>query len=271
MLKTKDLIENVDEKFVPMLKEVNIPDFTKCIATMTWRDVDEVYDDMIKEYLLKWAESKYKFYQMFGNKIKLDNAFTYKRLASETRERMINLSQQYPAYYPWLEACRKMTSNKMTSNEIGWEFGKWMADAFPNFRWEGSSLTRFFKSCLQAPDDLINRLAQVFENNTVEATYTLSIDPVDIMLASETPYDWDSCYRLDPADDENHADGCLAALLDTSTVITYIWNREGEYTLKSSGLKFKNIRYKKMRVWISIAPDFNAFYMNKIYPSKEQY
>lgn len=271
MLKTKDLIENVDEKFVPMLKEVNIPDFTKCIATMTWRGMDEVNDRMIKEYLLQWAKSKYRFYQMLGNKTRIDCPFTYKRLKEETRERMVNLAQDFPAYYPWLEACRCMTANKMTSREIGWEFGKWMADAFPNFRWEGSSLTRFFKSCLQAPDELINRIAQAFENNTVNATYTISIDPVDIMLASENPYDWGSCYRLDPRDDENHADGCLASVLDTSTLITYVWNKEGEFLLGEDKFKFKSIRYKKMRAWISIAPDFNAFYMNRIYPGKNDY
>ena len=172
---------------------------------------------------------------------------------------------------PWLDQLRYVTGNKLTYGEVSWEFRQWVTQGFPNFQLDGSSVTRFFKHCLQAPDALINKLAQAFENQSVEATYTISIDPVDMMLASENPYDWGSCYRLNPDDEENHADGCLAAVLDTTSLITYVWNREGEYTLKSSELKFKNIRYKKMRAWISISPDFNAFYMNKVYPGKSEY
>ena len=271
MLKTIDLIKDVDEKYVPMLEQVNIPDFTKCIATYARQSMSEIHDDVIKRYLVKWAENKYRFFKMLGDKTQLDAPLVYKRLKEEMRERMINLAQEFPAYYPWLEACRFMTENKITTREVGWEFGRWVSDAFPDFRYEGSSLTRFFKSCLQAPDTLINRIAAAFENNTVEATYTISIDPVDMMLASENPYDWGSCYRLDPCDEENHADGCLAAILDTSSLITYVWNKEGEYKLKERDLKFKSIRYKKMRAWISISPDFNAFYMNKVYPGKNEY
>ena len=271
MLKTKDLIKDIDEKYVPMLKQVNIPDFTKCIATYMNESVAAVPDEMVQTYLLIWAKNKYKYFKMLGDKLQLDCPFTYKRLKEETRERMTDLAQKFPAYYPWLEGCHNMTANKMTSREVGWELGKWMTSAFPSFRWEGSSLTRFFKHCLQAPDALINQIAQVFENNTVEATYTLSIDPVDMMLASENPYDWSSCYRLDPYDNEIHMDGCLAATLDSSTVITYVWNREGELTINENVLKLKCVRYKKMRAWISISPDFNAFYIGKIYPGKNDY
>jgi hypothetical protein len=271
MLKTKDLIENIDEKYVPMLKQVNIPDFTKCIATLAWKEMVDIRDDVIKRYLLQWAESKYRFYQMLGNKIKVDCPFTYNRLKSETKERLINLKQEFPAYIPWIEVLRECSANKLTNREMSWELRKWICEGFPQFKYEGSSITRFFKSCLGAPDTLVNRLAQVFENSTVDATYTISIDPVDIMLASESPYDWSSCYKLDPRDEGNHADGCLAALIDSSSLITYVWNKEGEYQLDASHLKFKSIRYKKMRAWISISPDFNAFYMNHIYPGKGEY
>lgn len=271
MLKTKDLIEGIDEKFVPMLKEVNIPDFTKCIATLTWKNIDEVNDNMIKEYLLLWAKSKYKFYQMLGNKIRVDSPLTYKRLKEEISNRMKDLAKEFPSYCPWLSACYGLSSNKMTAREVNWEFIKWTEEVFPQTHWEGCSLTRFFKTCLMAPDELVNKIAQVFENNTIKATYTISIDPVDMMLASENPYDWSSCYKLSPDEEESHADGCLAAVIDSSTLITYVWNKEGDFLLKHNNLKFKSVRYKKMRAWISIAPDFNAFYMNDVYPGRRNY
>ena len=59
----------------------------------------------------------------------------------------------------------------------------------------------------------------------------------------------------------------MAAVLDTSSLITYIWSREGEYTLGEK-YKFKNIRYKKMRQWIAINKEMNMIHFNDVYPQK---
>ena len=66
MLLTKNLIENVDEKYIPMLKEVNIPEFTKCIAEFSGLQITQVSDSQIKDYLLTWARNKYRFYKVFS-------------------------------------------------------------------------------------------------------------------------------------------------------------------------------------------------------------
>ena len=55
MLKTLELIENVEEQYVPMLKLVNIPDFTKCIAQFSGLGINEVPNEVIKRYLVTWA------------------------------------------------------------------------------------------------------------------------------------------------------------------------------------------------------------------------
>ena len=90
----------------------------------------------------------------------------------------------------------------------------------------------------------------IFENDTITGTYTISIDPVDMMLASENPYNWQSCYRLETPNEASHADGCLAAILDSSSLITYIWDKEGKFNLYNHDLKC--IRYKRIREWIAI-------------------
>ena len=91
-----------------------------------------------------------------------------------------------------------------------------------------------------------------------------------MMLASENPYGWESCYRLAIDNDSSHADGCLAAVLDDSSLITYIWNREGEFSLYDT-YDFKKIRYKRIRQWISISPKMNAIHFNTPYPGKFNY
>ena len=104
----------------------------------------------------------------------------------------------------------------------------------------------------------------------MEGIYTISIDPVDMMLASENPYGWVSCYRLALENDGSHADGCLAAILDDSSLITYVWSSEGKFSLYDE-YQFKSIRYFKMRKWISVSPDGNAIHFNLTYPGKSSY
>ena len=90
------------------------------------------------------------------------------------------------------------------------------------------------------------------------------------MLSSENPYNWTSCYRLENDFEESHADGCLAGVLDSATMITYIWNNEGKFTLYNK-YEFKNIRYKRMRMTIGVNRDFTAIHFNLIYPGKSDY
>ncbi len=66
------------------------------------------------------------------------------------------------------------------------------------------------------------------KNDKINANFTLSIDPVDIMLSSENPYNWESCYRLEEFY-ESHSDGCLAGVIEHPTIVTYIWTKEGKY------------------------------------------
>ena len=64
MLRTQTLIEKMDKKYEPMLKQVNITDFTKCIAQFSGLQIQNIPDNVIEEYLTKWAINKYRFFQM---------------------------------------------------------------------------------------------------------------------------------------------------------------------------------------------------------------
>ena len=52
MLKMNKLVEGVEEKYIPMLKMVNIVDFTKCIAQFSGLKPSSIKDEVIKDYLL---------------------------------------------------------------------------------------------------------------------------------------------------------------------------------------------------------------------------
>lgn len=271
MLLTKDLIESVEEKYIPMLKMVNIPDFTKCIAQFAGLEINEVSERVIKDYLLTWAKNKYRFFELLGNSLRLDIPFEYNHLKEDIQNELKDIAKTYPVYSYWLDEFRNSKTNKITSIfDFDYRFRNKVDELFPQYRMSGSTITHFFKGCLNAPDDLITRLAAIFENQKIKATYTMSIDPVDMMLASENPYDWTSCYRLETGREDSHADGCLAAILDKTSLISYVWNNEGKFTLCNK-YHFKNIRYKRMRQWLAISTKMTTIHFNMIYPGKTSY
>lgn len=267
MLLTRNLIDGVEEKYTDMLQKVNIPDFYKCIAEFSGLSMDRIDEKTVKEYLITWAKNKYKFYKMLGNKLRVDQPFKYAVLREDIKDELNILELNYPAYAPWLEEFNRTNENIIKFDQLDWSAKDRIKRLFPNAKIEGCSLTRFFKHMLNAPDELVTRIASIFENDTINATYTLSIDPVDMMLASENPYNWVSCYRLETFNTESHADGCLASVLDDACLIAYVWNREGKFDLYED-YNFKSVRYKKMRQWIAISEDFTTIHFNSIYPAK---
>lgn len=270
MLKTLELLNKTEEKYHEMLKKVNIPDFTKCVAQFSGLEISEVSDKVIEEYLTTWAINKYRFFELFGKNTRIDRPISYLDTDRDITGRIRELEKQFPVWALWLEGFSRMKSNKISSDYFTWDFEMSVRRLFSHYNFEGSTITHFFKKQLNAPDELVTEIGKIFENQKIEATYTLSIDPVDMMLASENPYEWTSCYRLETPNDGSHADGCLAAILDSNVVISYIWNNEGEFKLYGKFL-FKKIRYKRMRQWIAVSDSMSTLDFCAIYPGKDAY
>ena len=275
MLKTNEVLENFDlierDTYKDMIKAVNLPDFYKCIAQFAGLNISEVKDEMIVKYLKIWAKNKYKFFKMLGNKTQLDIPFTYDEMDDDRANKYFEIEKQFPVYALWLKGFHEQSSLKVSAYYLDWGVRASIEKYFPNFNIEGTAITHFFKKYLQAPDELITAIGRIYENNRIEATFTMSIDPVDIMLASENPYNWCSCYRLETGDREgSHADGCMAAVLDSASIISYVWNNHGKFTLYNK-FKFTDIRYKRMRMWLAFSSDLKAIHFNDIYPGRSDY
>lgn len=271
MLLTKDLIDGIEEKYIDMLRSVNIPDFTKCISVFSGLEMNEIDENMIKEYLHTWAKNKYKFYQMLGNRTNVDMSIEYKKIREGIKDDLEPLCKDYPAFFLWFDIFSQHMQNKISKNNMNYN----QMDLFNyfcninNITPSGMSITHFFKKALKAPDDLVTKIASIFENDMMSANYTISIDPIDIMTASENPYDWQSCYRLETDNCESHADGCMAALLDTSSMIAFIWKNSGK--MKLYEYELKDTKYKMMRQWVALSEHMTTIYFNSIYPGKSNY
>ena len=274
MLKTREVLEKLDiidrGLYKDMIEQVNLPDFYKCIAQFSGLNMKEINDDTMVKYLLTWAKNKIKYFKMFGNKIQLDIPFIYKEMGDDRRNKYRDLENKYPKYASWIEGFKDQTSLKIDQRELDWDLRDLIKRLFPTLALDGTAITHFFKQYLKIEDNVITDIGRIYENNKIEATFTMSIDPVDIMLASENPYDWCSCYKLELNREDSHADGCMAAVLDRASIITYVWNRHGKFTLYNKYV-FNDIRYKRMRMWIALSDDMKAIHFNSIYPGRGDY
>lgn len=273
MIKTINVLNKLNEedklKYGDMIKQVNIPDFYKCIAQFSGIAISKLSEDRIIEYLITWARNKFRFYKMLGNKLRVDTPFIYENKRPHYAQEYKEIGKKFPIYALWLESFEEHKENKIGDLRYTSLKGT-IQDCFPRFNYEKASITHFFKSQLNAPDDLVTEIGKIYENKKIEATHTLSINPVDIMLASENPYDWNSCYRLELERDDSHADGCMAAVLDTSSLIAYVWSSEGEYNMYDA-FKFKKIRYYRIRQWINISDNYEAIHFANAYPDRDGY
>ena len=271
MLRIQELVETLGKEYEPMIAQIKIAEFTKTIAQFSGQRIENVPDEVIKDYLVLWAMNKFRFFKMLGNRTKVDIPFSYIDETRDTYSEMKSLIKDYPAYAPWLHEMASFKSNKIEVNKWDWrdkilDYLSDVIDTPVKRTLSDMAITTFFKRTLNAPDELVTKIGRVYENDAIDATFTISIDPVDMMMASENPYNWTSCYRLELMSD-SHADGCLAAVLDDTSLITYVWNNKGKYHLYNT-YEMKEIRYYRMREWINISENFATIHFNAIYPGK---
>lgn len=269
MIKYKDLYKDIEPKYKEMIDKVNYINFKKCIAQFSGLTFDRVSDKALVSYLITWAKNKYRFYKMFNNTLMHTEVIHYEEQDKKAVDNIRELELIYPQYALWLDKFRFTKNNKIDEGILDYDTRAVLSRIYPNISIGGNTLTHFFKKYLNASDEVVTDIAKCFENQQITGNFTISIDPVDMMLASENPYDWQSCYRLENMSG-SHADGCLAAILDNTTLITYIWNKSGDLSLYDT-YDIKNINYKRMRMWISIAPNNEAIHFNEIYPGKSCY
>lgn len=115
MLKTKELIEGIDEKYHSMLRKVNIADFTKCIAELSGLTLDEIDDKVIKKYLHTWAKNKFRFYVMLNSQLRADSSITYTKTEDDVETKIEDLKRDFPVYSLWLDQFTGQKANKITN------------------------------------------------------------------------------------------------------------------------------------------------------------
>ncbi len=261
-IKLEDVIKDITDPIeIEMISKVNLMDFQKCV--LAWSGLDEVN---IAQYLKLWAKNKKSFYiNLFKGELRIDKIISIKKDKELTSCSLLQYAEKYPAYAPWLS----IFDNQYQAGNVFTTKDKMVREAFPtkykNF--QDMKVTKFFQSYLQAPEELVTDLGKYYGEGALEGTYTVSIDPVDMILASVSGYEWTSCYRITSGDDGKgrgqHSDGAIAALIDTTSLITYLWRKEGKIDLD----KYKvETRYKIARQYVNFKEEEKCMHFCKVYP-----
>ena len=98
---------------------------------------------------------------MLGNNIKLDQDFKYVRPLEDLSNVFDDLGKEYPAYALWLREFRRIEKNKIEERRLSYNIKDILTELFPQFNIEGSTLTHFFKSKLNAEDDLVTKIGRI--------------------------------------------------------------------------------------------------------------
>lgn len=132
----------------------------------------------------------------------------------------------------------------------------------------GTKASKYFKAVIENHNnDLVreyaDKLNQAFsvllESLMQDAVVVLSINPLDIAMASVHTTGWKSCYALEGV----YRTAPLAMLLDESTVLAYAYLHKTEYC--PLGIELPK---KIWRQWVSINFDQNAALFMKEYPKQ---
>ena len=132
----------------------------------------------------------------------------------------------------------------------------------------GTKASKYFKAVVENHDISVVRehaekFSQAFsillESLMQDITVALSINPLDIVMASMHTSGWKSCYSLDGA----CRTAPLAMLLDENTVLAYAYLRKAEY--RPLGIELPK---KIWRQWVSINFKQNAALFMKEYPKQ---
>ena len=132
----------------------------------------------------------------------------------------------------------------------------------------GTRTSKYFKVIVENHDNVVvrehaDKLSQAFsvllESLMQDAVVVLSINPLDIAMASVHTTGWKSCYALEGV----YRTAPLAMLLDEGTVLAYAYLHKTEYY--PLGIELPR---KIWRQWVNINFDQNAALFMKEYPKQ---
>lgn len=253
--------EPSDEEIEKMISLVDVKTFGLILKNRLFREgtaskdeiVKKITDKFVKEYLKKWAVSKYRFYKIFGDKLMIEKIVEVAPDEHSVRSEIEDLLNDFPLYSPIFDAVnsRAIAQNKVDHSE--------MRACFFNDKKvkDGMKFTKFIS--LFGNKDLDMALSKVYQN-LGKCKITISIDPIDYLTVSVNNSGWKSCH--------NFFDGCyrnatLSYLNDETSLVSYSSGKKVRYSME---LPFEWYS-KKWRQMIYVSKNSSTTVFSRQYPN----
>lgn len=280
----KDLIlQYVKEENMEMVSLVNMDNFIKCmgaIGTLQFKDIvnDKQVCENIARYLNEWADSKrWLFNEFYDHKLTVDIDYSANKLSDDWYKEFSSLkdNEEYMIYGPYISYLSEHIDFTDVDNLNCYNFryanSPYFSDEFQRRLSEckDMKITTIADRWFHLPKNLVDHMGRILDSNKITCTLTMSIDPVDILTCSTNgPDGWRSCYRVYYRGCGEHADGALAAMIDSNSQIVYGWNKEVEIDVGGE-MNLKGIRKKLFRAWVNVTSNFKAIHVASAYPDRD--
>lgn len=237
---------NREEMKMEMLSKVNKEALEAYIQKTDCGGLD--YCDLT-ETLNKWAEKKVDLYIKFGRELKMEKQVECSISEHQCRKIREDFVGEYsaPQYLISNAFVQRVSLSESSNNYLEkdyWIFGTRFA--------KGMRVSRCFKQMLPAKlvDDYQTKFSMFVQKFKVLGKAVVSIDPIDYLTMSVNNSGWRSCHIITNG---IHKAGCLSYMLDASTAIAYVTDKEVFANRKYEGLSYNN---KLWRQCVHIGDDF---------------
>ena len=259
---SNQLGEPTDEEIDKMISLVDIKTFGLIIKNRLFKFgsadkktiFETITDELVKKYLRTWAVSKYRFYKMFGDKLKVDKEIEVAPDTSLVRQEMNDLKREFPLYRAVFDS---VSDTGVAKNEISKSY-TWDSYFEDKRVKEGMKFTKFIS--LFGNKDLDMALSKLYQN-LGKTTISISIDPIDFLTVSINNSGWKSCH--------NFFDGCyrnatLSYMNDETSLVSYIGNKKLPYSSYELPFEWNSKRWRQM---VYVSKNSSAVAFSRQYPN----
>ena len=211
-----------------------------------------------------WMECKRDFIELFGGKYiyEFPGKISFDLDPKEKHDRVIRFAGQVESQWGYSEL-----ANFIEKQEDGFfknitveECRGWDGKIIP----KGMKLVKAFRHFVNKDDrslaDIQNEASRIIQEDKIEGTLCLSVDPLDFLSLSENTYNWRSCHSLDG----EYRAGNLSYMMDKNTIICYLRGAD-DVPLQGFG---PDVRWnsKKWRVLLYVSDDWKMIFAGRQYP-----
>lgn len=194
----------------------------------------EVNKNKINRYLKRWAKAKYRFYKLFGNKLKISTEIECEKDDVWFREKIKEIKMDYPLYKPIIKQIYigDIRRNNMTFNSN--------TDFFQCEKVKpGMKFTRMM--ALYNNNDLNMAISKLYQDKSMKEVI-ISIDPLDYLTVSINK-SWRSCHNFIDGEWRNAG---LSLMMDKTSMVAYTTANDTIYNFDGIEFKANNKTWRQM-------------------------